>query len=233
MPESASFPRIAVEHTIVEAYRGQKTYVTRSYDIVQAVDRNCAGRLPADRFFGLVLPPDLVNELRRKEIGKFVESITPWVVDTAKILKVDDYQTTKYTEREVLLLCSGSEPGINGTLGRMPGTPKNQKALGSQSLWLSIEHGLGKFAKYRDMGYTSLLVLENISGRVHPSMLVDLAKDPHKNTLIGLVDYVIEFVSNENRMIVGNVWKEKRVLHDPVPFNRRFMQLEGKWTAYG
>jgi hypothetical protein len=114
----------------------------------------------------------------------------------------------------------------------MPGTPKDQKALGPQSLWLSIEHGLGKFAKYRDMGYASILVLENISGRVHPSMLVELAKDPHRKILIDLVDYLVVFASNENRMIVGNVWKEKQVLYDPVPFTRRFKQIEGKWTPY-
>jgi hypothetical protein len=230
IPDSGSFPKLAIEHTVVEAYRGQKTYIDRSYKIVKEIDLKCKASLPSNRFFGLVLPPNLVDLLQRKEIDRFVEFITPWVIDTARLLKVDDYKATKYAGYEILLLCSGSIPEINGTVGRMPGSPKDQKDLVAQSLWLSIEHGIGKFLKYKQQGYDCVLALENISGIAHPSTLVEIAKDSQKRSFIELIDFVIVFASNDDRMIVGNVWKERQTLYDPVPFNRRFHKVGGKWS---
>ena len=225
---------LAVEHTIVEAFRGQKEYVYRSYEIVQEVDRRCKGQLPADRFFGLVVPPSLVDSLRKRAIDIFLEAIVPWINETAKDLPIDEYRTMEYSEQDILLMCSGSLPEINGTIGRMPGSPKNQKELVDQSLWLSIDHGIGKFPKYKKIGYDTVLLLENISGRVHSSMLLDLENDLQKHAMISaLIDYVIVLTSNEDRMIVGNVWKEKQQRYDPVPYNRRFRNENGKWIPYG
>ena len=130
-------------------------------------------------------------------------------------------------------MCSGSLPEINGTVGRMPGSPRNKEELVDQSLWYSIDHGLGKFPKYKQQGYDSVLILENISGAVHPSMLLDIENDPQRRALISaLIDYIIVLVSIDDSMIVGNVWKEKLLRHSPVPFNRRFKNIDGKWIPY-
>jgi hypothetical protein len=226
-------PSLAVEHTIVEAFRGQKEYVYRSYEIVQEVDRRCKGQLPANRFFGLVIPPSLVDSLRKKAIEAFMEATVPWIVETARDLPIDEYRTMDYSEQDVLLMCSGSLPEINGTIGRMPGSPMNQKELVDQSLWLSIQHGLGKFPKYKRNDYDTVLLLENISGQIHHSMLLDLENDLQKHAMISaLVDYIIVLTSNNDQMIVGNIWKEKQVRYDPVPYNRRFRNEDSKWIPY-
>jgi len=232
VPDEVGFPNLAVEHTVVEAFRGQRTYLQKSYEIVQTVDRKCKGLLAMDRFFGLVLLPNLVEKLRRKELNRFVDTIAPWVIDTAKTLAIDDYKITKYAEYEVVLLCSGSLDEANGTVGRMPGSPKNQKELVADSLWLSVEHGVAKFAKYKQLGYTCVLALENVSGLAHPSLLADFRNDPYKRSMIELIDYVIVFASNEDRMIVGSVWKEKTTVHVQVPFSRRFHKVQSKWTPF-
>lgn len=233
-PNSNQVPAIAVEHTIVEAFRGQKTYVDRSYDIVENVNVGCKGRLPSDRYFILVVPHLLVESLRKQAIKRFIDAVIPWIVTTASALSFDEHRTVLYEGQEVLLMCGGSHPEINGTLHRIPGRPKNQENLSCQSLWLSISHGLGKFSKYKRLAYDTVLALEDISGEVHPSMLLEIERDDEKQTVISnLVDYIIVFESHENRMIVANVWKEKHSRYSPVPFNRRFENTKGKWAPLG
>lgn len=229
--DSNQVPAIAVEHTIVEAFRGQKTYVDRSYDIVEDVNVGCKGRLPPDRYFTLIVPHLLVESLRKQAIKKFIDAVTPWILTTAPVLSSDEHRTMLHEGQEVLLMCRGSHPEINGTLHRIPCRPKNQEDLACQSLWLSISHGLGKFSKYKRLAYDTILALEDISGEVHSSMLLEIERDDEKQTLISnLVDYIIVFASHENRMIVADVWKEKHSRYSPVPFNRRFEKTEGKWT---
>ena len=109
LPTEPERPKLAVEHTVVEAYRGQRTYLHKSHEIVATVNEACKGKLPTDRFFGLVVPPELVDQLRRKEIDRFVASVSPWVISAAKPLEMSDYAETDYDGNKVFLMCSGSD----------------------------------------------------------------------------------------------------------------------------
>jgi hypothetical protein len=229
VPIEPGFPKLAVEHTVVEAYQGQRTYLLKSYEIVQKIDSECQGKLPNDRFFGLVLPPELVDHLRRKELDGFIAAIASWVAAATQSTKIDDYTETEYGEYRIFLMCSGSDPKHNGHVGRMPGGPKDQKDKASLSLLRALQHGTGKFAKYRQQGYQTILALEDVSGAIHPSALVALRDDPASRNLVDASDYVVEFASNDDRMIVGNVWKAGETLYDPPPYNLRFHKVDGKW----
>ena len=50
---------IAVEHTILERFKGQRGYGYRSFDIVDRVAEKCLGLLPSDRYYALVPSPAL------------------------------------------------------------------------------------------------------------------------------------------------------------------------------
>jgi hypothetical protein len=76
-PRSRDLPWVAVEHTILESFKGQMTYVNRSYDIVKEVDSNCRGKLPEDRYFILVIPDTLVHTLLKSAKTQFVEDVWP------------------------------------------------------------------------------------------------------------------------------------------------------------
>jgi hypothetical protein len=218
----------------VEAFRGQKPYAIRSFNIVGEVNIACKGRLPPDRYFILVVPHVLVESLKGQTIRRFINVVVPWIVTNSQALSYNDHRTMLYDGQEVLLMCGGSHSDINGTIGRMPGRPTDQKDLTRQRLWLSISHGLGKFSKYKQLGYDTVLALEDISGEVYPSMLIEIENNEEKRALLSsLVDYLIVFESHESRMIVGNVWKEKHLRYNPVPFNRRFGKTGGKWTPQG
>ena len=229
-PCANNLPNLAVEHTRVEAFRGQMTYVNRSYDIVHEVDIKCQGQLPPDRYFILVVSHILVESLRKQAIKQFISFVVPWIVTTAQTLLIDNHKTTKYAEQDLLLMCGGSHPKVNGTIGRISNRPNNQEDLAKESLWFSIEHGLGKFSKYKRLGYDTVLSLEDISGAIRSSMLLEIDTDIQRKALIStLVDYLIVFASNEDKMIVANVWKEKQLRYNYIPFNRRFDRREGKW----
>ena len=232
--DSGKCPKLAVEHTKVEAFRGQVTYVNRSYEIVEEINRLCLHKLPEDRYFILVPPSTLVDTLRKRATVEFQTFIVPWIINTAASLRMDKYATVQYKGFSVLLQCGGSHPDINGTVGRIPGSPDDQANLAKQSLWHSIAHGLGKFPKYKELGYDTVLSLENISGAVHPSMLLEIEREQTKRSLISsLIDFIVVFASNEDRMIVGTVWKEREARFDLIPYNRRFHKVDGHWEPMG
>jgi hypothetical protein len=155
-------------------------------------------------------------------------------VSEAKKLKYDDYITQEYKEHNIILMCGGSHPDINGTVGRIPGQPKRYVELREERLWISISHGLGKFQKYKHIGHDTALLLEDISGAFHTSALQGNETAATRRRLVNaLVDYIVVFASHDNRMIVGNIWKEKRSWYAQIPYSRRFHEVEGRWTPLG
>lgn len=218
---------LAVEHTVVESFKGQMTYVMRSHDIAERINSACKGKLPSNRFFILGLSHRLVDSLQKKSVDKFIDFILPWIFSSSANLQEDEWAYTQYENEEIILTCGGSNQEHNGQIWRIPVAPKNEKELTEHSLGLAVTHGIRKLAKYKRLGYSTILLLENISGIVHPSMLMTLAKSIKINDFI---DYVIEFVSNQNRMIVSNIWKERDRFYSKVPYTRRFSRKNGTWT---
>jgi len=64
--ENGQSPKIAVEHTIVEAHDKQLAYVNQSYDVVEKINMRCQGKLPIDHYFQLVIPPALIIDTSKK-----------------------------------------------------------------------------------------------------------------------------------------------------------------------
>ena len=213
--------KIAVEHTIVESFDGQIKYVNTSYDIVGSVNDGCRERIPPDRCYSLAVPPIMVDSLVGKRRALFLSEISSWVVETApKLLLVDDYIQTDYAGHTITLTCMGNLAQWNGNVWRMPEEPKNQKALQSERLARAVGDKLPKLMKYKDRGFKTALLLEDVAGTLRGSTL-----NGYENRLEE-VDYIVVFVSNEERMIIANVWKEGSVWDSSVPINRRFSFYE-------
>jgi len=211
--------KIAVEHTIVEFFDGQIEYVKRSYDIVDLINTGCRKRLPGDRYYILAVPPIIVDSLvTKRSRAQFVSDLSSWVVKTApKLLLVDSSEQTEYKGHKIRLTCGGDGAQMNGNVGRIPQQPENQKALQSERLRRAVSDKLPKLMKYKqERGFKTALLLEGVAGNLSVSTL--------RGCEISLeeVDYIVVFVSNENRMIIGNVLKEGSVWYSFVPVNRRF-----------
>ena len=217
-------PKIAVEHTIIEAHERQIAYVHQSYDIVEKINQRCKGKLPTDRFFLLVIPPALAKGTK-DEINQLIAEISCWIPDIAKTLRKDQWASQPYKEYKVLLQCGGSYSGMNGKIGRMPTRPKEAEKERQDRFRKAIEDKLPKLIKYKEkQKYATALLLEDLSGvHMHPKdNWIDLIPCQYQSEFQLKIDYVVIFVSNEKRMIVGNVWKEKSQLYSEIPDNRKF-----------
>ena len=227
-PRSPDSPLLVVEHTTLEAFRGQLTYGHQSYDIVAKINANCRGLLPVDRYFILVVPNMLTDGLRKSAFTEFVRDASQWVISSAATLIIDQDTRMNYRGHSVLLICAGPHNMINGTVGRIPIRPDNQADLQVTSLAAAVDHGTAKFPKYKQQGYATLLALEKVSGGFYSTAFMEL-DDTHKEATNALVDYILAFDSYQDRMIVCNVWKELEEWHWEVPYNRRFECTDGIW----
>jgi hypothetical protein len=214
--------KIAVEHTIVESFDGQIEYVNRSYDIVDLINAGCRKRLPGDRYYILAVPPIIVDSLVRKRSRElFVSNLSSWIVDTApKLLLADNYMQTEYEGQKITLTCGGDCERLNGNVGRIPQQPENQKALQHDRLGRAVRDKLSKLMKYKKLGFKTALMLEDVAGTLSGSILRGYESKLEE------VDYIVVFVSNEERMIIGKVWKEGSVWYSFLPYDRRFSFYE-------
>jgi hypothetical protein len=211
--------RIAVEHTIIESFDKQIRYVKKWRDIVCSVNAGCRQRIPPDRYYFLAAPPIIVDSLDEKSRVRFVSYLSSWVMETApKQLLVDSYIQTEYEGHKITLICSGDHAHLNGNVWGMPQEPEDQKALQSERLRRAVETKVPKLTKYKERGgFKTALLLEDVAGTLRGSTL-------RGYECLEEVDYVVVFVSNEDKMIIGNVWKERSVWYSSVPGNRRFPQ---------
>ena len=215
--------RIAVEHTIVESFEKQIAYVNQSYDVVEQINVKCQGKLPADRHYNLIVPHLLIESLKRRRKKQFVKEMSSWVSDIAKTLTADQWSSRVYNDQKVTLMCGGSHPEVNGTVGRIPTKPLEAEKLERERFRRAIEEKLQKLRRYKLKGITTSLLLEDISG-----ILLNHQRRWKTLTIIQklsirlFVDYVIILASNRQKMIVGKVWKEKRRLYSEIPYDRKF-----------
>jgi hypothetical protein len=127
---------------------------------------------------------------------------------------------TEYEGHKIMLGCIGDATELlNGKVGRMPQAPENQKVLQSKRLGRAVRHGLLKLTKYKKPGFKTALLLEDVAGTLPGSTLRGYGLEE--------VDYIVVFVSIEDQMITGNVWKERSVWYSSVPGNRRFSRGHG------
>lgn len=222
--EKKQAPKIAVEHTIVEAYESQIAYVKQSYDIVEKINQRCEGKLPQDRFFILAIPPSLIRG-NREEIDKLINCLSSCIPNIAKSLHNHQGFLLSYNAQKIWLKCSGSYSKMNGKIGRGSTSPDNKKEERKKRFHRAIEEKIAKLIKYKEkQKYATALLLEDVSG-VHVELTDhwrDLIPEKWRLDFQLKIDYVAIFVSVEKEMIIGNIWKEKAQLYAEVPSNRRF-----------
>ena len=215
--------QVAAEHTIVESFEGQLAYVNQSYDIAAEINAICKGKIPPERYFFLAIPDGLVKSLDRPGRTAFVDQISPMVGKECFHLRIDEYSKIPFHEYEIWLVCRGSHPDMNGNVYRIPNAPDQGDTLQRQRLARSLAAKLPNLRKYKLKGFSTALLLEDISGGLsnigfHGRSIKLL----HRIAMRLFVNYVVVFASNNQRMIVGNVWKENRNWYDNVPYARRF-----------
>ena len=146
-----------------------------------------------DRYYFLAAPPIIVDSLVGKRRARFVSDLSSWVAKTAPtLLSLDSYIPTEYEGHKITLICSGDHPQLNGNVWGMPQEPENQKALQSERLERAVGHKLPKLTRYKEDGYKTALLLEDVAGTLPGGTLRGYEIRLKK------VDYIVVFVSNED-----------------------------------
>jgi hypothetical protein len=222
--EDAQSPRIAVEHTIVEAHEKQKYYVHQLDGIEKGISQRCQGKLPTDYCFSLSAPPSLIAGMNKKRRDRFVEEISGWVTNVANSLTKDQQSSRLYNEHEVTLWCVGPCSGLNGTVGMTSTRPGNVNKERQDRFRRAIKEKIPKLIKYKEKGYATALLLEDVSAvYTNPrDNLKYVISHQYHSEFGSKIDYIVIFVSQRKKMFLGLVWKEESLLYLEIPENRIF-----------
>jgi hypothetical protein len=222
--------RMAVEHTVIPA--GLRGYAIRSYERAEEINRLCQGKIPADRYYYISAPHALIDSLTNKKNQKaFHEALAPWITQQAQQLRIDESKQYSYQGYKITLICGGTHPRSNGTVGRMPECPADVTTFQKVAFDTAIRHGLDKLRKYKcnpSESFETVLLLEDVFGLQHQRITKGLTSS-EKAQIGEYIDYIVVLQSNEDQMIVGNVWKENKTWHGFIPANRRFSRDD--WVA--
>ncbi len=224
--KNRQFPKIAVEHTIVEAHANLKLYVSQLCYIEKEINLKCQGKFPTDRHFAIIIPPPLIVGAHKERRNQLIEKIICWAPDAAKNLKIDQRSSLSHNGHEVLLWCASLSFESSGKVVTMRTTPSDYENESRNRFQRSIKEKLPKLLKYKEKEekFETALLLEDISfsHALPKDDWKDLIPDQYHSEFQLKIDYVVIFVSNEKKMIVGNVWKEGSQIYAEIPDNRRF-----------
>jgi hypothetical protein len=227
---SVGMMRMAVEHTRIPLFKGQYDYVIGFYERAEEINRLCQGKIPADRYYYITAPHALISSLTDKKRRKaFHEALAPWITQQAPQLRIDESKQYSYQCYKITLICGGTHPRLNGTVGRMPECPADVTTLQKAEFDRAIRHGLDKLRKYKcnpSQSFETVLLLEDVAGLQHQRITKGLTSS-EKAQIGEYIDYIVVLQSNEDQMIVGNVWKENKTWYGFIPANRRFNLRSG------
>lgn len=215
--------RVAAEHTIVETFEGQIRYVNVAFDIVKEINSRCRSKLPHDRHFSFAIADQLVNDFNKRTREAFVRKMSDILPTTCSGLQVDQYTTLDYQGHQIWLKCNGSDASINGNVYHIQLTPRAVEPLKTIRLSRALVDKLPKLIRYKFRFCRTALLLEDISGSIgsigsHSKSLSNW----HRFLIRLFIDYIVVFASYNDKMIVGNVWKERPSWYALVPYHRRF-----------
>jgi len=226
--ESKQYPKIAIEHTIIEAHNNQKLYVQQLSDIENEISQKCQGKLPADRLFSLIVPPILIIGKKRKKRSQFIEKMTNWIPTVAGNLEVDAQSIQLYKGHKIALWCfSRNIDRLDKNIFMRPTRPENGEEEIRSRFRRAVTEKIPKLIKYKEKSYDTALLFEDVSfSYCSPNRSwIDLIPDEYRPQ-IKLIDFIVTFVSVKNRMSIGFVWKEKSQLYSrisEIPDDRKIL----------
>ena len=223
--KKVQLPKIAVEHTIVEAHNEQIAYIKYMYKVVEKINQRCQDKLPTNNYFELVIPPALIVDTSKESREQFVKTISGWISDTAETLNADQTASRLYDGHKVWLICGcESVSELNGKMYWTSTRPTDADKERQDRFRRAFDAKLPKLIKYKEKGFATALLLEDISfsHALPKDDWKDLIPTQYHSEFQLKIDYVVIFVSIKKKMIIGNVWKEGSQIYAEIPDSRRF-----------
>jgi hypothetical protein len=148
-----------------------------------------------------------------------------WILDEAKNLNADQESTILYNKSTVSLQCLRNPyPESIGKVFTMRTSPEKAEEERLNRFRRSLDDKLPKLIKYKGEKFDTALLLEDVSLAYSSSDWRELIPKEY-DLKFQSIDYVILFFPNQEKMVMGLVWKEKSQLYpkiSQVPDNHRF-----------
>lgn len=218
--------RYAIEHTIVEAFEEQWKYGIDSYRFVEKINAVLGSDnvVPNKYYYVLLVPKELIANTNSNRRGQLQTIIVNWIKSKIDALKINDFISQEVSNSEVTLICSGSDSELNGNVIRIQESPNNSEKLRKLRFRRSISDKIKKLRRYKIRRYKTVLILEDISG-----IGVECSKKGHDLTWLHrisiwlFINIIVIMYSNQQKMIVGNIWKENCKWYSIIPHEKRFL----------
>ncbi len=215
--------RIAIEHSILEYYEGQIEYTYSSYDIVENINNKLSGKIPKDRYYLALIQPALIIGKSKKSIDELSNEIYKSILEKQNELLPNEKIEISHDNEKVIIYCENEEGPEKGNLHRAPTIPEHDiDKLARKRIKRLVNEKVVKLIKYKLLGYKTIFVIEDISGR-HMFGIKENKIGLKQRILIRLfIDMGIVMVSNKKRMIVGNIWKSGSKWYNEIPYKNRY-----------
>lgn len=171
--QSAGHPGIAVEHTSIESFEGQRRVGFIHADFTKHVEQLVA--VPPDTYLKLACPTEMHVQLSKRERDRLVPSVAAWVTQTVPLLKPHGRSlplTIAGGKFTIWIGQGGSHPQLNGKLLAALMAPKNLDESREQRLERALLEKLPKLLRYDEQGMLTYLILEDWDISLSNSMIV-------------------------------------------------------------
>jgi len=215
--------KVAIEHTIIEIYDGQIEYTYNSFDFIQQINTDIKELLPKDRYYEALIQPSLIVGKGKKELKTLAGSIKAELIKNITTLEIGNSIRILHNGEEVVIYCQNYEGLERGMLYRAPTLPtKDFELKHRKRIARLLNDKLYKLIRYKLKGCITILTIEDISGRHMQGIKKDDVCLIHKLMILFFVNIGIVLVSNNKKMIVGNVWKDTNKWYQNIPMRNRF-----------
>ncbi|HUX60498.1 MAG TPA: hypothetical protein VMV32_04235 [Ignavibacteriaceae bacterium] len=219
--------QIAIEHTIVESFDNQIKYVEEQFRLVKAIESHLTHFLPDGKCFDLSISEELIigkNKSSRKQLAKDIAKAISPIICT---LAVDEYDEIRFQGKSIYLMCYESVGQLNCGLVPIQLSPENKKQKAKERFFRAYSSKVQKLISYKGKGLRTCLILEYVAGSGNHRILNELPTEIIDT--LRQVDYIVQFISNDMKMIVGNVWKINDLMFTGIiPYEYRYSFLTSK-----
>lgn len=203
-------PRIAVEHTSIESFEGQRTFgqihLQFTEKIVQLLD------VPGNTYYKLCCPTEMYEDLEKKDRDALAQTIAEWASHNMKLLKPHGRMNSlqlmngKYT----IWLGQGSNyPPLNGKVLPALMAPKEMDESRKQRIDRALSDKLPKLQPYKQKGMLTFLILEDWDISLSNADLIKNLLLRIKQNYIDQLPYgILQVTSYQNEIIEAWLVKE-------------------------
>ena len=219
--------QFALEHSILEFYPGQLDYLNTTYELMKQVNLNPSGKLSQDWHYTLLIDPDLITRKRKKHFDRLVSAVVKELNENVSLIKPGLDHSFDINGLPITVYCESIEGLLNGSVYRAPISP----SVGIELKMMKrvkdlLDSKLPKLIRYKFEGRKTVLLVEDISGRFMTKIDKNLIGFWNRIRLRLFVDMVVIFVSNAERMVVANLWKNGGSWPEYTPIERRYSVID-------